>query len=880
MAKVKKVAAVVAATVLSASLVAGLAACGDKGSTAVIQGTPGEYTYRTATAALADNWNTHTYTSETSNDILGYTEDALYTFDYNDDMTSYEIVPSMAVGDPQDVTNVYAGDSQWKIGADESWRAIRITLRSDLKFENGDPITAQTFVESMELLLDPKAANYRADTYYSGQFNIFNAEEYAKGGTYAYSNMVSAAFGAEEYIDPEDFTDGTKGYQYTTERGLEDIVINVNDGGNWGDGLGAYFNAGYFDGDSEEDMAAEGYAFDGDRVPGLKDLIAAADEDGYVQLNDARLKVVQNAIAVLHGFVDAEAYAKDCEEKNNFKGDLNYAYVEWEEMAFYGSIWAEMDFSSVGYKAVDNTTLDIILEQPLEGFYLMYNLCSSMSLVHPETYRECINSAQGAYTNNYGTSKETYVGFGPYKIETYVMNNVVTFEKNDNWYGYGLRENAGRYQTTNISIRQITNESTRLNEFLAGNLDSYGLSATDFATYGSSPYAVYTEGESTFFVALNPDMDGLGAAENPSQGIYKRVLTLQSFRMALSLSIDRQSYISNLDPASQPALGLFGNLIISDPDSATAYRDTQQAKEVLVEFWGLADEVGEGKTYATLDEAIEAIEASGGVDVAQAKQMFSQAYEEAVDQGLLPSGDDWTVEIIIGKPAEADYYNNGYDFLQRTWTQAVEGTPFEGHLSFRQSEVLGATSFAEALQENRVDVLFGVGWTGSALDPYNLMQAYVDPNYQYDPGWNTTQAMVDVPYTDEDGTEITLRASAYAWGVQALRGTPIAAGVVGEDGNVISGETREVVADSTADPEFRLDVLSALEHAVLMQYDMIPVSLESSVALRSMRVNFATEDYIYGIGRGGVKYMTYGYDDAQWTDFVNANGGRLNYVGE
>ena len=61
---------------------------------------------------------------------------------------------------------------------------------------------------------------------------------------------------------------------------------------------------------------------------------------------------------------------------------------------------------------------------------------------------------------------------------------------------------------------------------------------------------------------------------------------------------------------------------------------------------------------------------------------------------------------------------------------------------------------------------------------------------------------------------------------------------------------------------------------------MIPVSLESSVALRSMRVNFATEDYIYGIGRGGVKYMTYGYDDAQWTDFVNANGGRLNYVGE
>ena len=40
------------------------------------------------------------------------------------------------------------------------------------------------------------------------------------------------------------------------------------------------------------------------------------------------------------------------------------------------------------------------------------------------------------------------------------------------------------------------------------------------------------------------------------------------------------------------------------------------------------------------------------------------------------------------------------------------------------SQPLG-NSYAEALQANRVDVLFGVGWTGSALDPYSLMEAYV-----------------------------------------------------------------------------------------------------------------------------------------------------------
>jgi hypothetical protein len=44
-----------------------------------------------------------------------------------------------------------------------------------------------------------------------------------------------------------------------------------------------------------------------------------------------------------------------------------------------------------------------------------------------------------------------------------------------------------------------------------------------------------------------------------------------------------------------------------------------------------------------------------------------------------------------------------------------------------------------------------------------------------------------------------------------------------------------------------------------------------------MQIKYYTEEYIYGVGRGGVKYMKYFYTDAEWDAFVNENGGILNY---
>jgi hypothetical protein len=162
-------------------------------------------------------------------------------------------------------------------------------------------------------------------------------------------------------------------------------------------------------------------------------------------------------------------------------------------------------------------------------------------------------------------------------------------------------------------------------------------------------------------------------------------------------------------------------------------------------------------------------------------------------------------------------------------------------------------------------MLFGVGWTGSALDPYGLMEVYVSSNYQYDDSWDTTTVDMTLNIGGVDYT-----ASLYDW-YTAMSG--VAVTLTAADGSTIE------YSCGTADkkPEERLNILAALEGAVLQTYDMIPIMDDASAALKGMQIKYYTEEYIYGVGRGGIKYMQYYYSDAEWDAFVAEQGGTLNY---
>ena len=69
-------------------------------------------------------------------------------------------------------------DSKQSFQAVDSGFVYEVTLNEKAKWDDGTLIKADDYIESMELLLNSKMRNYRANTYYSGTSALANAKKY------------------------------------------------------------------------------------------------------------------------------------------------------------------------------------------------------------------------------------------------------------------------------------------------------------------------------------------------------------------------------------------------------------------------------------------------------------------------------------------------------------------------------------------------------------------------------------------------------------------------------------------------------------------------------------------------------------------------------
>ena len=772
--------------------------------------TPATYTQKSAWSVFPASWNPHTYEEEISGDMLGYIEDGFWTFDYNEDLTGFEMVPAMCVDDhPVDITSEYVG----KYGIEEGAEGLvyKINLRDDLAWDDGTKITANDFVESAKRLLNPAAKNYRADSFYTGDVVVYNAEAYLKQGQVSPAS-VGTIMGDEGLADLDAFF---------AAHG-EDI---------------AYINWNY----------SFGAQYDFDTTPWTE---GTPDAAGFsLTPEDAVVATPLTMNQMREFFVSAAMALNGADEATAISWIYDELYVE--------KTFPAVDFSEVGIFALSDTELVYVLTAPMKGFYLKYGLPAT--LVHLETYDACLAiDENGIYSSTYGTSVETTKSYGPYKLVEFQSDKFIKFEKNTAWYGH----TADTYQTTHIEIQQVGEASTRLEMFLAGQLDSYGLSADDFATYGLSDYRYDQTSPSTFAMAFNPNVDALKTQQEKSgANINKTIISLIEFRQAMCFGMDRAAFTAATDPAGVVAFGLFSSQHIVDPETGIGYRNTPEGDQVLVDFWGLSDDVGEGKLYADNAEAVDGLT---GYNPEQAKALFDAAYDKALAEGLMDEDD--VVEICIGMPrADSVFYNNGYNFIVNNYTELVKGTKLEGKLTFTRNDTLGQ-NYATALKNNEVEMLFGVGWSGMAMNPYGLIMAYMTQQYQYDS--HTDYTTIDLT-VELGGVEYT--TTVHNW-YEIINGA--AHTLTAADGSTIDF----VCGAMDENPTDRLTILAAIEGAVLLNYNFIPLNGDASALLKSMKVEYYSEDYNMMMGFGGLKYNTYNYTDAEWDEFVASQGGELDYT--
>ncbi len=799
----------------------------------------GTFTYNDYTATLGANWNPHTYQTTDEAYTLDYTTDSLYQFMFNDTFDGYVIVPSMAVSEPVDVTEkVKAEHPEFGIPENAtSGYAYTIALNPAACWDDGTPIKAQDYVESIKRLIDPKALNYRSADMITGDLVPANADAYFNQGKDAYEAMVSADYGAEEYVDPAEFVageDGTLSYN-----GLP-IVLDLTNGSNWGDSLTQY---------------AANLANVADAWKLLQD---SADENNRVVLTAETLKALQDCIACLHGHPDVEAYAADAGA---------YAYQEFEEMAFYKKTYEDnYSFDKVGLYASGEYELTLAMKKSLSGFYLLYDINSLTTfLVKTDLYDKLLTQVNDTYSSTYGTSVDTSVSFGPYKITEYQQDKYVQLEKNDKWWGWNSEtyvyqdtEDGLYYQmfmTDVINCQVVTETATQREMFLSGKLATYGLGSEDFDKYRSSDYAYVTPQATIFFFIFNGYLDVIQEREAADDFDKTKndleTLTLTSFRQAVAVSYDKELLCATISPARSGGYGIIGKGYIYDPDTGAEYRNTDVARQVLCDFYSV-----DTSKYENLEAAVASIT---GYDPVAAKELYKKAFEEALEKGYITDEDkdgicDQVIEITYSASTISDFITKTMDYLNEKMAEATKDTPFEGKITFKA--IAFGNDWSNKIRSGQADTVLG-GWNGSLLNPYSIITAYTNPANSYDGKWFDTKSE-KLTLTIE-GEEITM--TLYDWG-ECLNGTEI-------DGHNFGSDA--------ATQDVRLQVLAGLEARILQTYDYIPMMQNAGMHLLSKKLFYVTEEYNAVMGRGGITYIKYNYDDAEWDAYVKEQGGVLQY---
>lgn len=777
----------------------------------------GVYTYNDYLTLSPSNWNELTYQDNNDTEIMSYIGSSFFVYDFKFDEYD-EIIPGefeieySAATALEDVTAQYA--EAWNLPADGKGYAWKITLRDDLKWENGDPIKAEDFVYTMSEQLNPLFQNYRADSFYVGATIIQNAQAYVKQG----QTLASADNGVTGIYVMADLVKGEDGV-YTQPDGAP-VYFATAEALDWAGGTVA-------------DLAGAGY-LDATAFASLQTL---ADENGRVAVTDESIELWKTLINTPSWGNEDESYLPNY---------LVYPYT-----------YPTVDFSEVGIFVGDNElelvvvlekALDLLKEDGTLSYKAAYNF-SSLPLVHRATYEACkIAPTEGVslWTSNYNSSVDTTMSWGPYKLESFQSGTQFVLVRNDNWYGYGMPENEGMYQTDRRVVNIVKDWNSAWLMFLAGEVDGIGIDVSVADDYKGSDRAYFTPSDFVGSLQLQSNVEQLKARE--TEGINKSILGYTDFRKALSLGINRADYNTQCTTASKAGFGLFNSMHYYDVANGGVYRNSDEAKQVLCNIYGI-----DVTQYATLDDAVDSIT---GYNLELARELLTSAYNEALAAGDIKETD--IVKLTFGSGAITETVTRRANFIEEAWQKMAETTPLEGRIEVELLDF--AAAWANDFRAGKYDVCIG-GWTGAAWDPGYFLLAYLDPGYMYSKAWDTanTQMTFTMKGVGENGEDITETMGLLDWYA------------------CLNGTGKYNWSSTGLEESQRLQLIAALEEQILQVYYTVPLQNEFAASMLSYKVDYITYEYNTFMRYGGFKYMTYNYDDAQWAAAVAEQNGELNY---
>lgn len=773
---------------------------------------PKMYTMREYTAQMPSQWCTILSSDNVNNTMESYFTSAFYEFNYKFDANG-KIVPGAytveysASTKLEDVTKKYAG--KYGLAADaEKGQAFAMTLRNDLKWDDGTPIKAADFVYSMSQQLSPKYLFATASNYYSGNYVIHNAQNYVKQGQ-------KGMFPATSVLTVYNASDDAK------------LIFTLN-------GHDSYV-ADYLTSNGVEPQAYVAQA-------------AKVTVDALKAIEGKSLAEIKNDETMLATWTAVLGWWKTLPNE-----ELHFFKMEYE--------YPKMDFSEVGYFVGDNEyELVMVIDGTLNPLDAEGNLTyeagyyfSGWPLVKRDLWERCEDQSKTPYANSYCTTQEKSASWGPYKLTYYQDQKTYTVSRNDKWFGYGLPQYANQYQTDAIVTEKIEEWDTAWLAFQKGNLDGIGMNVKIAADYRTSKRAYFTPETWTF------DLNIQSNANSRTDKRNNLLLNYADFRKAISLSLDRDDYCAKNNPSSQAALGLLNSMYYYDVENGKVYRESIQAKEAILNAYGATkNEDGSWKvgetTYTDIEEALDA---TTGYNLTLARQLVDSAIEQAKTDGKYSDGEEIILTYgIETQSADTDRVKN---WFQAAFDNMTKGTSIEGKVKIEYFMFSSAT-WSEQFADGEYDLCFGA-WGQAAFNPaYLLCETQISKENRYATNWDPKTVSVTVKATPDDKHEDGI----YTYNLEQWRLI-----LQGKDGCPVNFKNFSM--------EDQLTALGAVETAILKAYYSIPVYSRYSASLMGYKVDYVSYEYNTFMGYGGIRYMTFNYDDTAWAEFVASNNNILNY---
>ncbi len=832
--------------------------------------TPAEYkqgTYRSFTSVLPSNWNELTYQDNNDTQILSYIGSSFFEYDYNFDeskggkfnedgsINTDAIVAGgfstnfAAATKLEDVTS--SVDAKWGYTASQKEAggyAWKITLRQDLTWDDGTPIDAHDFVYSMKEQLNPDFMNYRADTYYNS-IKVKNAKTYLYNGKTGYDAATTVADGYDaandaNYIwklNSSNINDATTGTSMSYVRsmynsGYESFGMNAGQTG------GAY-------------LVAFGNAV-GASVGVTAEAIDALEGKTIAEIKaDPALKATYDAVIAWWGEGDA--------------GALYFAVMFYQNDLF--------DFADVGLYAASDYELVLCLDAPVMALkddgslsYLAAYYLASLPLVKEDLYESCKQEpVEGStlWTTNYNSSLETSASWGPYKLSQFQGGKSYTLVKNDKWFGYGLDEYKNQYNVTKIECEVVTELDTQWMGFLSGKYDGIGID-TDHLEYVNSKYAIINYGSTAYGIQIYSNLGVL-----KESGRNNGILAIEDFRKALSLALNRDEFNQTVFGTLPSSYGLIGEGYYSDIENGVVYRNTPQAKKVLLRTYGFQENADgtwyDGThTYADVDAAYEAM---NGYNPAQAKELLNKAIEELTANAEM-YGYDASKDIVLlyGASTPGETSTKKQIFMQKLVDDLAKGTALEGKIKIDMDTTIGS-KWSDAFKEGAYELCIIAGIGGNIFNPFNTIGAFVNPNdsLKFSSWWDSSKEDITfkMPEGNYDGAGETHKMSVLNW-YYCLNG-------LAEANNQ---KYKFNWGENVIPNEARLEVLAMLEEYALSKFFSLQCSFDAEMALDGAKFSNLCEDYNTFMGYGGIRYYVVNYTDAEWDAFVKSNNNDLSNV--